>query len=152
LILAGSDQAVKAASGPRIGSSKATIDRTWRRDAAKCFGGICGYYTTFQKPLQILVQYNGHYAEGFDVAFDPNKYNARGPSPAPAAYWRFLTNLLPAGARRKTYKSIANTGGLGGPAYACLYTYHGKTILVAHYLTPDINMNVGNVAVGEDFA
>jgi len=141
-----------AASGPRIGSSQASVDRGWRRDGAPCIGGICGYKVVYRQPLWIQVEYSHSQAISFQLGFDPDRFSSSGPSPAPKAYWNLLTSLLPSGARRTACRYIRKTGGNEGPASACMYGYHGKHILVAHYVTANSNLDIGRVALNEDFS
>lgn len=151
LVSLGAGSRSEAASGPHIGSTKAQVDHAWLRDGSPCFGGVCGYYTWYGKALWINVSFTHSRAAGFGVAFDPNRYQGHGPNPSSSTYWRLLTGFLPSGARRQTCRSFARTGGLKGPAYACIYMYRGNPILVAHYLTVTSTLDVGTVSLGDNF-
>lgn len=147
-----SGSASQAASGRRIGSSKAVVDHAWQRDRVRCTGGICTYKTWYQKWLYIAVGFASNRADGFTVEFDPDRYLGHSPNPSSSAYWRFLVGLLPSGARKQSCRNFARTGNDAGPAYACVYAYRGNTILVVHYLTePRGDLQLGMVNLGDDF-
>lgn len=142
---------VQAATSPRIGSPQSAINRVWRSDGARCFGGICGYKVLYRQPLWIQVQYESNRATAFQVGFDPDSFHGSGPDPSSSAYWRLLTSFLPSGAHKGRCRTIQKTGGNEGPAYACLY-HHGKqTVLVAHYLRQNVGLDIGVTDVGEGF-
>jgi hypothetical protein len=140
------------ASGLHLGSSQSAFDHTWTRDQMKCIGGICGYKAYYLKFLWNQVHYSHGKADQIAITFDPDHYNNNPPSPASNRYWSYLTNLLPAGAKRATCRTIQKTGGLSGPAFACLYSYQKKTILVDHYLTTAANLAIGDVNLNQDFS
>jgi hypothetical protein len=91
-------------------------------------------------------------AVDIEVSFDPDRYSSKNPpSPDSPRYWSYLTSFLPAGALKKACRTIQKTGGLSGPARACLFSYGKNKILVAQYLTTAANFAVGTTALGEGF-
>lgn len=64
---------------------------------------------------------------------------------------RFLVSLLPKESRVIRCRFIAHTVGTG-PAYACLYTWHNRHILVAQYLRGKDRNTDAEVVLGETFS
>ena len=99
-----------------------------------------------------LVQFSHGKAVDVEVSFDPDRYSSNNPPrPDSPRYWLYLTSFLPTGARKKTCRTIQKTGGLSGPARACIFAYGGSKILVAQYLTTAANLAIGTAALGEGF-
>ncbi|MBV9280680.1 MAG: hypothetical protein JOZ41_11400 [Chloroflexi bacterium] len=122
------DARAQASPWPHLFAAKSLIDRVWRPDGQGCIQYSCGYW------------YGGiHVTAGYDlhnraIEFDTDRYRRPGDS----KYWRFLTSLLPSGARLQACRSFKRAGAEDenmGPARACVYRYGGKPILVAQWLT-----------------
>lgn len=127
----------------RIGVTKAVVGTIWGQpERGSCAGDVCtyGYKTgyaavTFDRGQHVVgVQFSGvaHYS-------------------TPGA-WSGLIALLPPGATRLSCRDIQTTGGAAGPAHACLYRWHGQSILVAEWRhTTGFGAQDGWVNVGYDY-
>lgn len=127
-----------------LGMSMNQIDRLWQHDTQGrpfCSPGnvTCGYVV---EGIHIEVGYIPTAIE-----FDLGQYS----HPTAHRYWVFLVGLLPAHSRRFTCKTIQKTGGLNGPAYACVYHQGKRQIVIAQYLRPADPLTEGVVKMNANF-
>lgn len=127
-----------------LGMTKKQIDRLWPPDTHGrpfCTPGnvTCGYVA---EGIHIEVGY-------FPTAeeFDLGQYS----NPSAHRYWTFMVGLIPAHSRRTACKTIQKTGGLNGPAYACVYRLGKHQIVVAQYLRPSDPLTQGMVKWNANF-
>lgn len=140
----------RTAVSPHLGTPKAEVGRYWKLNAAEktpCTSvagySLCDYIA---QGLHVSVGYNVHTGNrAYD--FITSGYRDFGTH----RHWLFLVGLLPAGSKRTACKTIQSTGGANGPAYACVYRWGKRQIVVAQYLRPTDPLTEGETKLDANF-